>query len=168
MSDCRGCLPGEVVAVNPLLRLHVCMQRIVLVAIAASIASCTRPAEGSSDPAMAVVPPQDFQIQAGRPVADIEGESRFRNVRQLTFGGQNAEAYFSADGTKLILQRTHPPEVLCDQIFTLDLATGVEQLVSVSMTQWSKCLDMIQPMNCSTMVATRSINILKTEKCFWI
>ncbi len=106
------------------------MQRIALVAIAVSIASCTRPAEGSSDPAMAVVPPQDFQVQAGRPVADIDGENHLRNVRQLTFGGQNAEAYFSADGTKLILQRAQPPEILCDQIFTLDLATGVEQLVS--------------------------------------
>jgi len=28
------------------------------------------------------------------------------NLRQLTFGGQNAEAYFSADGERLIFQRT--------------------------------------------------------------
>jgi len=35
-----------------------------------------------------------------------EGESRLANVRQLTFGGQNAEAYFSAGGDELILQST--------------------------------------------------------------
>jgi TolB protein len=34
-------------------------------------------------------------------------EKHLRNVHQLTFGGQNAEAYFSADGKKLIYQSTH-------------------------------------------------------------
>jgi len=42
------------------------------------------------------------------------------NVKQLTSGGQNAEAYFSADGTKLIFQSTRPPYA-CDQIFTMDI-----------------------------------------------
>jgi Tol biopolymer transport system component len=48
-------------------------------------------------------------------------ERHLRNVRQLTFGGENAEAYWSADGTKLIFQSTRPPWE-CDQIFILDLA----------------------------------------------
>jgi Tol biopolymer transport system component len=47
----------------------------------------------------------------------------------LTFEGENAEAYFSFDGTRLIYQRT-PQEGGCDQIFTLDLATGEQQRVS--------------------------------------
>ncbi len=34
-------------------------------------------------------------------------EPHLRNIRQLTFGGQNAEAYFSFDGTKLIFQSTN-------------------------------------------------------------
>jgi len=33
-------------------------------------------------------------------------EKHLRNVRQLTFGGSNAEAYFSADGKRLIFQST--------------------------------------------------------------
>ena len=48
-------------------------------------------------------------------------ERHLRNVRQLTFGGENAEAYWSSDGTKLIYQSTHPPYA-CDQIFTIDLS----------------------------------------------
>ena len=32
-------------------------------------------------------------------------EKHLRNVHQLTFGGQNAEAYFSADGKRLISSR---------------------------------------------------------------
>jgi TolB protein len=41
-------------------------------------------------------------------------------VRQLTFSGQNAEAYFSADGTRLVFQSTHDP-FGCYQIFTMDI-----------------------------------------------
>jgi len=36
-------------------------------------------------------------------------EVHLRHVKQLTFGGQNAEAYFSADGKRLIFQSTRPP-----------------------------------------------------------
>jgi Tol biopolymer transport system component len=56
-------------------------------------------------------------------------ETHFANVRQLTFGGQNAEAYWAFDGSHLIYQST-PPEGGCDQIFTLDLASGVSERVS--------------------------------------
>ncbi|MCM3876339.1 MAG: hypothetical protein NEA02_07965 [Thermoanaerobaculia bacterium] len=48
-----------------------------------------------------------------------EGEKHLANVRQLTFGGENAEAYWSADGKKLIFQSTRPPYA-CDQIFEMD------------------------------------------------
>ena len=33
-----------------------------------------------------------------------KGETHFKDLRQLTFSGENAEAYFSADGKKLIFQ----------------------------------------------------------------
>jgi TolB protein len=45
-------------------------------------------------------------------------ESHFKNVRQLTFGGDNAEAYWSFDGKYIVFQRTQPKEgIACDQIF---------------------------------------------------
>lgn len=45
-------------------------------------------------------------------------ERHFRNIQQLTFGGDNAEAYFSNDGSSLIFQRTNIAQgVPCDQIF---------------------------------------------------
>jgi TolB protein len=45
-------------------------------------------------------------------------ESHFRNIRQLTFGGDNAEAYFSFDGKWIIFQRTNSKEgIICDQMF---------------------------------------------------
>ena len=49
-------------------------------------------------------------------------ENHLANIRQLTFGGDNAEAYFSPDGSKLIMQVTNPDiGAECDQIFLLDL-----------------------------------------------
>jgi len=47
-------------------------------------------------------------------------EVHLRSVRQLTSGGENAEAYFSADDRYLILQAAGEG-VPCDQIFTLAL-----------------------------------------------
>jgi len=45
-------------------------------------------------------------------------EHHFKNLQQLTFGGDNAEAYFSSDSKYLIFQRTNPKEGLfCDQEF---------------------------------------------------
>jgi TolB protein len=45
-------------------------------------------------------------------------EVHFSNIRQLTFGADNAEAYWSYDGKYLVFQRTAPKEGLpCDQIF---------------------------------------------------
>ena len=52
-----------------------------------------------------------------------------RNVRQLTFGGQNAEAYFSADGNQLIFQSSHG-DVKCDQIFTMNVDGSDMRMVS--------------------------------------
>ncbi|MDW8274452.1 MAG: hypothetical protein RMJ53_09510 [Chitinophagales bacterium] len=50
-----------------------------------------------------------------------------RNIRQLTFGGDNAEAYFSPDGKRLTCQITNPEwKVHCDQIFEIDIRKAQE------------------------------------------
>lgn len=46
------------------------------------------------------------------------GEKHFKNIQQLTFGGDNAEAYFSFDGKYIIFQKTNPKEgINCDQMY---------------------------------------------------
>jgi Tol biopolymer transport system component len=67
--------------------------------------------------------------QEGDPSLRDPREVHLRNMRQLTVAGENAEAYFSADGTRLIYQSRKQGEG-CDQIHTLDLATGATRLVS--------------------------------------
>ncbi len=59
---------------------------------------------------------------AGKPVVSDSThyalEKHFANVQQLTFGGDNAEAYFSFDGQWLIFQKTSSKEgIPCDQMF---------------------------------------------------
>jgi len=45
-------------------------------------------------------------------------EKHLKNVQQLTFGGDNAEAYFSFDSKWIIFQRTNPKEgIMCDEMF---------------------------------------------------
>src|SRR6185312_4552890 len=75
-------------------------------------------------------PGKDFVIKAGKPFEKtFDGEKHFRDIRQLTFGGQNAEAYWSPDGTKLIFQG-YSGDRKCDQQFTMNLATGETKMVS--------------------------------------
>jgi TolB protein len=56
-------------------------------------------------------------------------ESHLRNIRQLTFGGENAEAYLSFSGKKLIFQSTRD-SLACDQVFAMDVDGGNVTLMS--------------------------------------
>lgn len=50
------------------------------------------------------------------------GEKHFKNIRQLTFGGNNAEAYWSFDSKRLVFQSDHKAwGAECDQIFHFDV-----------------------------------------------
>lgn len=58
------------------------------------------------------------------------GETHLRNVRQLTSGGENAEAYWAFDGSALIYQG-RKPGAGCDRIYIMDnLETGKSRMVS--------------------------------------
>ncbi len=60
---------------------------------------------------------------------ELPAEKHLRNVRQLTFGGENAEAYFSGDGRELIFQSKRD-RLECDQIFTMGADGANVRLVS--------------------------------------
>ncbi len=59
----------------------------------------------------------------------FDGEKHFKNVKMLTTEGENAEAYFSFDGKKLIYQATFD-SMECDQIFTMNIDGTERKLVS--------------------------------------
>ncbi|MHB0970682.1 MAG: TolB family protein [Thermoanaerobaculia bacterium] len=73
-------------------------------------------------------------VAAGCSVATVPDlalptETHLRNVRQLTFGGENAEAYFSPNGKKLIFQSTRDGYP-CDRIYTMNVDGSDVTLVS--------------------------------------
>src|SRR3954466_9211215 len=57
-------------------------------------------------------------------------EIHLRNVRQLTFGGQNAEAYWSFDGKKIIFQFKSDRPGDADQVYTMNADGSGKKLVS--------------------------------------
>ncbi|MEZ4322959.1 MAG: hypothetical protein R3F61_36170 [Myxococcota bacterium] len=76
-------------------------------------------------------PGEGWEPKAGKPVdmlTDAE-KKHLSDLRQLTFGGENAEAYWSPDGKKLIFQRT-PEDGGCDAEMEFDLDSGETKLLS--------------------------------------
>lgn len=77
---------------------------------------------------------RDFARKSGADTTIVyathfKGERHLDNIRQLTFGGQNAEAYFSADASKLAFQSMRD-DMECDQIFTMNADGSEVRMVS--------------------------------------
>jgi Tol biopolymer transport system component len=66
---------------------------------------------------------------AAAALAQTPEGTHLTGVRQLTHGGQNAEAYWAPDGKRLIFQSTRPPYE-CDQIFIMNVDNPEPKLVS--------------------------------------
>src|SRR6185503_13723762 len=64
----------------------------------------------------------------GKDRAPEATERFFKKLTQITFSGQNAEAYFAADGKRLILQRQESDST-CDQEYTINIdGTGLKRI----------------------------------------
>jgi TolB protein len=59
----------------------------------------------------------------------VDGEKHLKNIKQLTFGGENAEAYFSFDGKQLIFQSKRDGRA-CDQIYSMNIDGSNVHMVS--------------------------------------
>jgi TolB protein len=59
----------------------------------------------------------------------IDGERHLKNINQLTFGGENAEAYFSFDGKQLIFQSKRDGRA-CDQIYAMNIDGSNLRMIS--------------------------------------
>ena len=87
-----------------------------LVAAAASCSSAPRDHDAASVASVAI------------SVAADSGERHLSRIRQLTNGGENAEAYFSRDGRRLIFQSTRDGRT-CDQQYVMNAdGSGVRRV----------------------------------------
>jgi Tol biopolymer transport system component len=97
------------------------MNRTILVVALLFVGACTRTSSGGT-----AVPPQ----QPLSNIAPRADEPHLTALRMLTNGGENAEAYFSADARRLIFQATRPGVNACDQIFTMNTDGSNVRMVS--------------------------------------
>jgi TolB protein len=67
-----------------------------------------------------------FILVAGRLFAQT---AHLDNIKQLTFGGQNAEAYWAPDGKRLIFQSTRE-KLQCDQMYIMNADGSDQHMVS--------------------------------------
>src|SRR5690349_21983746 len=91
-STIRRLLPG-----GPMARPSVIIRPLTLVGALGALACARPPATGPAPAVLRAGPSQTY-------VDPEPGERHLRRIRQLTFGGNNAEAYFSPDGQRLIFQ----------------------------------------------------------------
>lgn len=72
-----------------------------------------------------------FAVLAVAALLPLAGQESayLKNLQQLTNGGQNAEAYWSPDGKRLVFQSTREP-YHCDQIFIMNADGSGQKLVS--------------------------------------
>ncbi len=76
-------------------------------------------------------PPEAAPQPPGKLVPELRDprETHLGALTQLTFGGENAEAYWASSGEELIFQTTRPG-IACDQIMTMPATGGTPRLVS--------------------------------------
>ena len=98
-----------------------CARSLLLVAALLASACAPEPLTPTSDVATG---------EAGQRIfAPDPREVHFSELRMLTDGGENAEAYFSFDSSRLVFQSTRPP-FGCDQIFVMDADGSEPRLAS--------------------------------------
>ena len=79
------------------------MRLSLVFALALLVAGCATNTDTPAD-APADADSANEAYDAASDTLRFTGEAHLRNIRQLTFGGNNAEAYWSTDGTELIFQ----------------------------------------------------------------
>jgi Tol biopolymer transport system component len=114
------------------------MTRVAFLLALPVVAACAPPKPKKPEP-LGVIPsavttaePEwlPWSVRAGKPVPSDPRERHLADVRQLTVAdGENAEAYWSPDGHRLIWQSTRGG-ALCDQIWIMDLGSGAVHRVS--------------------------------------
>jgi Tol biopolymer transport system component len=126
------------------------MSRTARVFVALTFAGCAgAPASPSHPPKATGGPP----LPVASPVA---GEGHLADVKQLTLGGENAEAYWAWSGRELILQ-SRSGEATCDRIYRMPVSANlstVPSLIPVSNGQGATTCSYFMPGDKSVIYAS--------------
>jgi Tol biopolymer transport system component len=103
--------------------------RVSLVALSAACAA--PPPPPVAPPKIGSAPPPPAPAKPRVYGAALPQEKHFANLSQLTFEGENAEAYWSFDGRSLTMQ-TRLPNMGCDRIYRMNVLDAAAERVPVS------------------------------------
>jgi hypothetical protein len=132
----KGATPSTAPPVRGLARRR--SPRFVLPGMCAIVLAACR---GANAP---VKEPPSSRVEA--KMASLAGEAHLADLRQLTHGGENAEAYWSFDGLELILQ-ARPTGSGCDRIFRMRVGDDPPVLLPVSSGQGATTCSYFLPGN---------------------
>lgn len=106
------------------------MKRVALLAL---VIACAPKTPETKDPTpVPAVSPSPTPPPAPAPrVPPLSGERHFKSLRQITRGGENAEAYWSFDGKSLVMQSTREGAE-CDRIWRIDDVLDAPRFTQVS------------------------------------
>ncbi len=97
------------------------MNRIILLSLAILVASCQNKTPKKKANAMS----------GATKIVNLKHypqERHLKNIRQLTFGGDNAEAYWNSKSNALVFQATNKKwGTTCDQIYTMSLTEDLSK-----------------------------------------
>lgn len=94
------------------------MRIFFFLSLLACFTACNNPTDTSTDTAA-----EEIVDTTTTPNLVFDKEVHLKNVQQLTFGGNNAEAYFSFDNSHLVFQSENPAwGVECDQIYYMPIS----------------------------------------------
>ena len=100
------------------------MKYLLYISIIALLISCKDTREGSQEQPeiqKTVSTSDEIAMQWDHDSLIYPEEKHFKNIRQVTFGGDNAEAYWSFDDSKLVFQSNYKEwGMQCDQMFLMD------------------------------------------------
>lgn len=96
------------------------MRTVLFLLTILCLASCKNESQTVAEVA-SVVTTTEFEKLADSTLI-MPGEEHFKSIYQVTYGGDNAEAYWSFDDKQLIFQSNNTAwDVECDQMFLMDL-----------------------------------------------
>ncbi len=98
------------------------MRIFVCFAILMAFVSCKTDSKKSEE-----ITKEAVSLMAGKDTLIYPEEKYFKSIRQVTFGGDNAEAYWSFDDSKIIFQSNNKAwDVACDQMFLMNVDEAFE------------------------------------------
>ncbi|TBN03983.1 hypothetical protein EYD45_08190 [Hyunsoonleella flava] len=95
------------------------MKSIYLIVFVALVFSCKNETKKAAESSKETVEVKDSLI--------YPGEKHFKSIKQITFGGDNAEAYWSFDDKQIVFQSNNKNwNVGCDQMFLMNVGETFE------------------------------------------